>query len=437
MAAFKLTDYLFPYNIYKTRQFLKKSEKYSSEELSDFQNEKIKKLISYVYEKVPYYREILKERDLLPRDIETVESLQLLPPLTKDILRSRFNDLISDDYKKFNPYLNETSGSTGTPLQFYQDKYVNISRFAFFWRAWNWAGYSFGKKIAILEGTIYEGDKIWDYDWQMNALRISSFKMTQENSEEILKKILSFRPSVLRGYPSSLYQFAKYIKGFTSHNDFKFLKSIITVSETLHENYREEIENVFGSTIYDCYHSWESVCMISQCHKGSYHQHSEYGLLELLDNKNNRVLPGEQGEITATGFYNMSMPLIRYKMRDLAILSDKSCSCEMNHDVVKKIDGRIEDFIVTPEGSYAGRLDAAFKYNKGFDLAQIIQNEKNLIVVYLVKNSLYNENELKILEKHLRDRVGNIIKINFQFKESIERGKNGKLRLVINNYIKN
>jgi hypothetical protein len=82
-------------------------------------------------------------------------------------------------------------------------------------------------------------------------------------------------------------------------------------------------------------------------------------------------------------------------------------------------------------------MDAAFKYNKGFDFAQIIQNEIDKIDVFLVKNNNFNTDELSILEKHIRDRVGNYIKINYNFVQRIEPGEGGKLRFVISNLKKN
>ena len=132
------------------------------------------------------------------------------------------------------------------------------------------------------------------------------------------------------------------------------------------------------------------------------------------------------------------MPLIRYKTRDLAIRNtNRLCKCKREHDIVIKIDGRIEDIIVTPDGRHIGRLDAAFKFNKGFDFAQIIQNDLNSIDVYIVKNNQFDEHEEKILDENLKDRVGHTIKINYHYKDKIEAGSNGKTRLVINHYLQN
>ncbi len=436
MVDFKIRDYLYPFALLKKRCFLAKSERFSLEQLKRYQDERVAFIIKHAVEKVPYYRNLFRELGLTPEDVRDVESLKYIPPITKDIVRERFEEFVSEDFKKHRPYMNQTSGSTGTPLKFYQDKFVNMAKFAFFWRAWNWAGYRIGKRMAILEGSCFQDEsQLYQYDWKINALRISSFKMTRENSRAILDKLLEFKPHMIRAYPSALYQFARYIESDTNPQMFSFLKSIVTGSETLHESYREYIQKVFGSKVNDCYHSWESICMISECEMGVKHHHMEYGVMELLNEKNERVATGVQGEITATGFNNLSMPFIRYKTRDLATVSNKKCECGKEHTVVEKIDGRIEDMIVTPEGNYAGRMDAAFKYNKGFDSAQIIQDLKDEIDVYLVKNSSFVERELALLEGHIRDRVGMTMEIKFHFVDHIEREKNGKLRFVISNYL--
>ena len=215
-------------------------------------------------------------------------------------------------------------------------------------------------------------------------------------------------------------------------NDLK-LNHIIGDAEKLEDYQRDFLQKTFNIKVYDSYGQWEHVCMIAECLYQRKHHQMEYGLLELLDENNQRVKNGILGEITASGFYNRAMPLIRYKTRDLAIRSNDKCQCGRSHDLIDTIEGRFEDVIITPDGRHIGLMSTAFYYNRGFDFAQIIQNEINSIDVYLVKNKFYNENEEKLLEKHIRARVGNIIKIYFKFVNKIEKDSSGKCRFTINN----
>ena len=79
-------------------------------------------------------------------------------------------------------------------------------------------------------------------------------------------------------------------------------------------------------------------------------------------------------------------------------------------------------------------MSTAFYYNKGFDFAQIVQNQRDSIDVLLVKNDKYDKSEEQLLEKHIRARIGHEMKINFKFVKTIEKQKNGKIRFLINNY---
>ena len=433
---FNPKDYFYPYELLKLRRFLNKSERFSKEELINFQNKKLQGIIHYAYDNVLYYKELFDNNGINPNDIQSTQDLQIVPVLTKDILRERFNDLISIQYKKYRIYINQTSGSTGTPLKFYQDKNVNIAKFCFFWRVWNWTGYRIGQKMAQLEGKMFK-NTLFKHDYFLNALRISGCNLSKENSKVILKKLTEYNPAMIRGFPSSLYEFSKFIGNDVSLNKLKSLKTIVLYSESLFDFQREHIEKTFNCKVFDCYHQWESVCMISECSEQTKHHQMEYGVLELLDEQNKSVPDGRIGEMVATGFYNLAMPLIRFKTGDLSSKSTKKCSCGIEHDTVGSIDGRIEDMVITPDGRSINSLGNAFVFNKGFDFIQIIQNAINSIEINLIKNNNFDENELELLNQNLRKRIGNEMKISFNFVNKIDRQPNGKIRLVINNSIPN
>jgi phenylacetate-CoA ligase len=432
VTDFKLSKFFYPIKILNYKRFLNKSNNFSISDLRTYQYQKLKSLIKYAYEFVPYYKKLFNSLKLLPKDIRSINDLNIIPPLTKEIVRERFKDLTSSIIKKLVPSLCNTSGSTGTPLSFYVDKNITICKFAIFWRIWEWEGYKFGQRWANITGPVFEDKRILKYIRSLNALYISSFDITKKNAETILLELLKFKPKMLRGYPSSICEFAKFIGEKSLLRKIK-VNCIATSSENLLEFQREFLENVFDCKVFDNYSQWEQSCIIAECEKQQKHHQMEYGILELLDENNELVKEGEIGEITGTNLENLAMPLLRYKTRDLAVKSNETCECGRSHDVIKVIDGRIEDIILTPDGRRIGRMDAAFKYNKGFDFAQIIQNELNSIDILLVKNKLYNDEEKNILEKHIRDRVGNFLNINYIFVDRIKPGNNGKIRFVINN----
>lgn len=431
ITDFNLRTFFHPWRIAQNRRFLARAERFSAEELAAWQDERLRALVRYACEQVPYYREVFDQAGLKPGDIRGVTDLPRIPTLTKDIVRERADDLRSREFERLRPVPVRTSGSTGTPLQFYADRDLAIAKFATFWRVWNRAGYRLGRRWALIAGSLFEDRALFRRVRSMNALYISSFNLTADTAQRILEELLRFRPVFLRGYPSALYEFSRFIDDPAALRRVG-IRSISTNSENLLPFQREQIESSFGCRIFDVYSQWEQVCVATQCERGSYHHEAEYGILEVLDPRGRPAPPGETGEITGTSLFNRAMPLIRYQTRDLARRGGRPCPCGRAHPVIEAIDGRMEDVVATPDGRRVGRLDAAFKWNAGFDFAQVVQDAPDGIVVRLVRNSSFRTEVLAELEQHLRERVGPALKIRFEFPDRIAPDANGKIRFVIN-----
>ncbi len=433
---FRLRDFFYPLAVYRMNRFLKRAERFSREQLEDYQNERLRLLIDHAYRNVPYYTRLFDKNGILPHDIRTTADLPRIPVLTKDLVRQHFAELVSGDHRSRGSQLLRTSGSTGTPLEFYVDRTSRIARVAFFWRVWRAAGYRPCCRWVRFCGVVLPPKQMWTYSRVLSALHIPSFAITRDNVEVVIRKLERFPPSIVRGYPSALHWFATLVHDHARLRKLH-VKSIVTDSETLLPRYRQHLEDAFGCPVYDTYHQWESVCLIADCENGSKHHQMEYGVMELLDEYDRPVLAGQQGEITATGLHNFAMPLIRYKTRDLAMVSDQQCECGRVHTVVEQLDGRMEDIVITPEGRHVGRLDQPFKYDAGISLAQITQDEVSSIVVRIVRNDQWRPGLLEELEGHLRDRLGVSIRITFEFVDDIEPGPNGKRRLVVSTVARN
>jgi phenylacetate-CoA ligase len=435
---FRVRDFLYLFQIMTLRKELKKTKNFSHADLVEYQDRRLRELIRYAYDFIPYYKELFDKNKINPDKIKSVKDLPNIPVLTKKIVRERFDSLVCDKkfFKKYFSRIYHTSGSTGTPLKIYHDRYTDISKLIFYWSMWENAGYKIGERFAVASSQLADVDKIFNYEKLVNTLYFSLFKINQDNSLILLDELIRLKCKILRGYPTTIYNFLKFVE---SNKKIKKLsiKSVICVSESLLDFQRRYIESVLKVKVFNMYCQWEHVCLAMECEYGNMHHQMENGILEILDDKNNAVEDGKLGEITATGFYNRTMPLIRYKMGDLAIKSKINCACNRAHDVMERIDGRIEDSVVTSDNRLVTGLSNAFKYSNGFNFAQIVQNNKGSIDVRIVKNNNFSEKEMEILNKNLRSILGEEIKINFVFVSNIESSKNGKIRLVINNLIKN
>ena len=440
---FRLTDYLYPFEIYKLYRGLQKSWYFSREELNELQNARLRLIIEHAYHHVPYYRELFDDNRIKPTDIQSTKDLIHIPVLTKDIIRERFDDLIADNSKKFKPYVNKTSGSTGTPLKFMQDKNVSIARFSYFWRIWQMAGYKPYMKWAQIDGMLKpEKNMLWSYNLKLNSLQLSAFFLDESNCLRIIEKLKTFKPKIIRGYPNALYTLARFTVKNNINIDWQ-VKSIITYSETLHDFQKETIERVFGCKVFDVYSLWEAVCLISECKLQNKHQHMEFSAMEVLDESNNTLPVGNIGEITATSFYNFAMPFIRYKTGDLTSITDDYCDCGIKHTRVEKINGRKQDMLFNTHGDivpvHGFLMGQLIKYEQlqGLLQTQIIQNCYHEIDVKFIVNKNAEVKTIKEgLTTTLIKRLGEDMNIRFFQVEEIPVDKNGKARFIINNLLR-
>ena len=189
----------------------------------------------------------------------------------------------------------------------------------------------------------------------------------------------------------------------------------------------------FGCRLIDHYSHWERCGSICQCPHGRYHADNDYGFHEIIDADGQPARPGEIGRLVATSLHNRAMPLFRYNTRDLAAWSaETDCPCGSRFPIIERIEGRIEDVVLTPEGRLVGRLDAAFKFSPHIRLAQLIQESVELLRVLLVCDVEYNETEDEApLMQELRARLGPAIEIRIEKVADIPRTPMGKLRFVV------
>ena len=125
------------------------------------------------------------------------------------------------------------------------------------------------------------------------------------------------------------------------------------------------------------------------------------------------------------------MPLIRYKVGDIAIPSLRSCSCGCVWPIVESLEGRIEEMVVTRTGRIIGKLDANFYSTPGIKLAQIINDRKGHIIIRIVKDDDYSSLSLNRMLSQIQKQTHEEMSADFEFVEKICRNKGAKLPLII------
>jgi len=415
---------------WETYYFLKTSQWWSKEKLKKYQLMQLRRILYHAYENVPYYRKVFKQINLTPNDIKSLDDLKKLPVLDKDTFKKHFNEIIARNINLKNTILSHTSGTTGKPLQFYQSYSELEKEWAFIVHQWSRVGYKPGEPRVEIRGSIISGKHPIEYDPIGNVLRLSPRIDNKEIAQYYLRKIKAFRAKYLHGYPSAIASFASIIRRYGLSVPFK-LKAVFFASEKVYNWQREIVEEVFKARVFSHYGQAEHVALAAECEFLShYHFVPQYGVVEI---------DPQTHEIIATGFLNYVNPFIRYKTTDVVSppIYSHCPYCGRNYfPIVRDIEGRLEDFIITPQGALVSPavITHPFKDLKTIKESQLIQESIHNLVLRVVpwgREEKMLKTELQFLCAALQEILGPDMHIEVEIVEEIKKTKSGKFRWII------
>ena len=417
------------------------SEFYSYEQLEQLQLKKLQKLIRHVSIYVPYYRDLFKRLTIKPEDIKSLDDLQKLPLLTKDIIRDNPDSFISDLVKDKSKLTKiTTGGSTGTPMTYYFDDHMVGIRRATWWRWSIFAGVDLYKDRMIYCGGapsrwIFPPD---DYrglvSFTRDFLFLSAAAMSNKVLDRYIQDIKAFRGDYIRGYASAVYMVAQRI---VENGEVIPLKAALTSSDALYPRYRAIIEKAFSCKVFDHYGQNEDILTATECrYSNGFHINMESCISEIV-NDNNDVVQGEEGQLVSTHLENLTMPLIRYKVGDIGIIqqNSKRCECGRFHQKIVCLSGRYGEFILTPDGRKIGAATLSLTMKtiiKSMKQCQYIQKSATHLKIKIVPTQFWNpEIDPNKFILSLRCQLGETIKIDLELVESIATRENGKFAFIV------
>lgn len=416
--------------------------KLDQKELRKYQDKEFRKIFKYSL-KVPLYKNKYKSKNIYSQNIKGLNDITKLPIITKEDLRKNFPDrIIPRNFDKKNSYLISSSGSTGKPLFIYCSFFSAIKRlegFARILKAYggNWKNSKVLLLIDLTPGSVehatYVGGGI-SFLKKIFSLNNIKYLPIKEKTEILIKKINKFQPEFLGSDPIMLRKLANYkINGFG--NDIK-PKLIFSSGSMLDQYTKRYIEKAFESRVLDVYGSTEGGPMAFECLKENhYHLNSDFIYFEFLDEKNNSVSNNESGNVVITKLYGKDTPIIRYNgLEDIAIPIDDTCSCGIKSKTIKKIEGRITDLIMLPNGKTISPLTITGipakimeEYNSlKIKQFQIIQNKKSEIEFLIVIDEKLRdigitiEKLYKEISTRIKDQINHEIEVFIKEKNSLD-----------------
>jgi phenylacetate-CoA ligase len=402
-------------HIIKYLHQIEELEKQPPEFLKKYQENKLKKILLYAQDNVPYYHKI---------------NFNKLPILTKEIIRKQGKNLYSKDYKKRGFYNNSSGGSTGEPVKFIQDKeyyYWNVANKLFYKKSFG--GQDVGDKELRLWGSerdLLKGKEKLSTKLKLflyNRKELNSFRMSKDDMKRFVKIWNNYKPRWIEAYVQSIYEFAKFIKK-NNINIESPKNGILTSAGTLYPDMKKTIQDVFKCPVFNRYGSREVGDMACGTNKLYLSVWNHY--LEILD-KN--LQPCKRGKIYVTTLNNYSMPLIRYDIGDIGV--------QGKWNWIEKVEGREMSVFKTKEGKV---IPAEFfihfvgvVYNNGsIDKFQVIQKDYDSILIKIVVKDLEQfKSDKQKIESAIKLEMGKECKIKWEFVKEIEPLKSGKFLYTI------
>ena len=331
------------------RYYQPEVETASYEEIRKIQNEKIVKQVRYVYENVPYYRNLMEQKGVTPDDIKSVDDIKKLPFLSKDDLREAYPyGLLGTDLKNC-VRIHSTSGTTGKRVvAFYTQKDIDM------WeeccaRAIVAAGGTDEDVVQVCYGygLFTGGSGLHGGSHKVGCLTLP---MSSGNTDRQIQFMMDLQSTILCCTPS----YAAYIGESLAEQGYKpednKLKAGIFGAEPWTEEMRQGIEKSLGIKAYDIYGLTETSGpgVAFECEEQTgMHINEDHFYAEIIDPETGEVLPeGEKGELVFTSLDKEGFPLLRYRTKDICILSRKKCSCGRTHVKMTKPLGRSDDMMI-------------------------------------------------------------------------------------------
>jgi len=368
---------------------------------------------------------------------KSINEISLLPIINKEELRKNINEVYT--LSKNKGLVSKTGGTTGKSLEVIFTKKDTQERFAMLDNFRSQFGYKLGKKTAWFSGKNLLNEKdikknrFWKTDYLYKVRYYSTFHINDNYLKYYLRDLIEFKPKFMIGFPSSMSEIAKY--GIRNNINFpkNIIKAIFPTAETITPEIREVLTTYFHTQVYDQYASSEGAPFIFECKNHNLHLELQSGVFEVLDNDDK---PANEGRLVITSFTTHGTPLIRYDIGDEIVLSDKTCNCGNNNPLVKMINGRIDDYIYSPENGKInlGNISNTLKNVQGVQKFQAIQDVLNEIIIKIVidKNK-FNDNAKSTFISNWRDRIGTKMNIKLEIVDKIKPEKSGKYRMVKNN----
>ncbi|ELX08753.1 putative capsular polysaccharide biosynthesis protein [Janthinobacterium sp. HH01] len=414
---------------------MERSQWWSPQQLEALQLQRLRELLLHASEHVPYFRQLYTRLNFDANRVHDLRDLRCLPILNKADINRHRDDFVAEDagpLQRFN-----TGGSSGEPLIFFQGKDRVSHDVAAKWRATRWWGVDIGDREALMWGSPIElnAQDRWRMrrDRLLRSVLLPAFDLSAARLDDYLGRLQRLRPAMLFGYPSAMCVLVKHAQSRRIALNGLGVKVVFVTAERLYDEQRALLEQAFAAPVANGYGGRDAGFLAHECPEGGMHITAEDVIIEIVDAQGAPVAPGDSGAIVVTHLASRDFPFIRYATGDVGALDTLPCPCGRGLPLLKRVEGRVTDFIVARDGTVMHGLALIYVLR---DLPEvrafkIIQESLDTTRVLLVSVSgLPPALRLSIVSQ-FRARLGASVEILIDEVEAIPAEASGKHRYVI------
>ena len=396
--------------------------------LETLRKKKLADLFEYCYRRIPYYQRKFKEIDAAPGDFCSLEDLARFPILDKETLRDQADEFVDPDADRSDWIRYRSSGSTGIPLELWYTPQERLRMGFTVTRELLHAGLKPWYRMANITEPRHSAPRNRWY--HRLGLMNEQFLSVYDESGLNLTRLREIKPQLLTGFPSVLMVIGDELNKL--EREFWRPQLLFTLAEVLTNEDRQILNEQWGTHPIDLYGANEVGHIAFQCpQRRGYHINLDSLYVEILVGNSPGEL-GERGEVVVTNFDLRVMPIIRYRVGDVAQRIEGNCPCGCRFPMLGHIAGRSDGFILGAEGKPFSALEVSLLLKPVEDVKQyrLLQEKQGEVFVEWVATDQGSAPGDEI-HRILSERLGSNTQIETQRVAEIPREKSGKIRTVI------
>lgn len=403
--------------------------------IADFRDAHVRRLVDHAYRNVPYYRRLYDQHGVRPSAIRGAADLPLLPPISKTHFRAAPEiDRVAAGLDPEQLISAASTGSSGRPSMvrrsWLEQNVLHLVRMR--------ARHAYGMRRTDRAFHILLPKHVHRLDNKLIGRTLDALRLRGDvrrvsihvDPMQIAAQVREYRPAMLSGYPNMLARVSALLE--TDRGSLG-IRVAVTGAEALTPDLRQRIEGRLGVPVRDQYGSSECNLMAWECQEGGpLHVCDDSVALEVVDEAHHPVATGQRGEVFVTALHTFTMPLIRFRLGDVAEQGDARCGCGSPYSTIRGVQGRMLDMFPLPDGRviHPYLMSEALIMNdpgwiEGF---QLTQERTDRIVLQIIPHETPSQSRLDALRAAATALFGAGVNFELSIVASIPSDPSGKFR---------